>query len=74
MTTGGYFLSNFISGAIGGAIGAGVSQDAESPVLKGAVVTGLISAALGAVVLALASEPKQVGVTGVGELRSEWQL
>lgn len=75
MTNGGYILSNFVGGAIGGAIGAGVSQDSDSPILKGAVVTGLISAALGAAVIALSSAPTpKIGVTGVGALRSEWRL
>lgn len=65
MTNGGYILSSFISGAIGGAIGAGVSEGSDSPILKGAVVTGLISAALGAIVVAVAENPpKQVGTSG----------
>ncbi len=62
MTTGGYLLSNFFGGAIGGAIGAGVSQDSDHPVLKGAVVTGLISMAVGAVLIAASAPEKQVGV------------
>lgn len=70
MTTGGFLLSNFIGGAIGGAIGAGVSQDSNSPILKGAIVTGLVSVALGAVTIVLAeSMPKQIGVSG---LQREW--
>jgi hypothetical protein len=72
MTNGGYILSSFIGGAISGAIGAGVSQDSDSPILKGAIVTGLINAALGAIIVTAASPPKQLtpGVTGVGHLSS----
>ena len=75
MTNGGYILSNFVGGAIGGAIGAGVSEGSDSPILKGAVVTGLISAALGAVVVALSSTPTpKIGVTGVSGIQQEWRL
>lgn len=75
MTNGGYILSNFIGGAIGGGIGAAVSEGSDSPILKGAVVTGLISAALGAVFVAVASAPApKIGTSGVGELRQEWRL
>jgi hypothetical protein len=75
MTNGGYILSNFVGGAIGGAIGAGVSQDSDSPILKGAVVTGLISAALGAVFVAVASAPApKIGTSGLGQLQEEWRL
>jgi hypothetical protein len=75
MTNGGYILSNLISGALGGAIGAGVSQDSDSPILKGAIVTGLISAALGAVFVAGASAPApKIGTSGLGELQREWSL
>ena len=68
MTTGGYLLTNFVGAAISGAIGAGVSQDAKHPVIKGAIVTGLISAGIAAVFLAGATADKQVGTSGVGHL------
>ncbi len=65
MTTGGYLLTNFVGAAISGAIGAGVSQDSNHPVIKGAVVTGLISAGIAAVFLAGATAaPAQVGTSG----------
>lgn len=76
MTNGGFILSNFISGAIGGGIGAAVSEGSDSPILKGAVVTGLVSAALGAVLIAVSDygAPKQIGVTGVSGIQQEWRL
>ena len=61
MTNAGYIISNVIGGMIAGAIGAGVSQDADHPILKGAIVTGLVTGALGAVLIATTPEPKQVG-------------
>ena len=65
MTTGGYLLSNFVGAAISGAIGAAVSQDSNHPVIRGAVVTGLISTGIAAVFLAGATvAPKQVGTSG----------
>lgn len=70
MTTGGYLLSNFVGAAISGAIGASVSQSSNHPVIRGAVVTGLISAGIAAVFLA-AADPHLVGTTsGVGHLPS----
>lgn len=66
---GGYLVSNFIGAAISGAIGAGVSQDSNHPMLKGAIVSGLISTAFGvvtsAIFLAGAEAQKQVGVSGL---------
>ncbi len=65
MTTGGYLLTNFVGAAISGAIGAGVSQNSNHPVIRGAVVTGLISAGIAAVFLAGSTvAPKQVGTSG----------
>ena len=69
---GGYLLANFISGAIAGAIGAGVSENSSSPILKGAIVTGLISTGMSAVLIALA--PKQVTSGTVSGLQKEWGL
>lgn len=70
MTNAGYLMSNLVGGAVAGAIGAGVSQNADYPVLKGAVITGLVTAALSAVMIAVAdSAPKQIGVNGLSNVR-----
>lgn len=63
MTPGGYLFVNFTGAALSGAIGAAVSQDSNHPVIKGAVVTGLISAGLAAILMA-ATSPEQVGTSG----------
>lgn len=64
MTTGGYLLSNFVGAALSGAIGAAASQDSNHPAIKGAIVSGLISAGIAAVFLAGSTAPKQVGTSG----------
>lgn len=61
---GGYIAANLIGGAIAGAIGAGVSQDSGHPIVKGAIITGLISAGLAAVLVAT-SDSSQIGVSGL---------
>ena len=46
-------LSGLASGALYGAIGASVGRDADTPVLKGAVVSGLVGGTLATVAWAL---------------------
>lgn len=65
MTVGTYLLSSFLGGAIGGAIGAAAGKDADHPVIKGAIVNGLISTGVGLLLMPVAiSAPKQVGTSG----------
>ena len=67
MTNTGYIISNVVGGMVGGAIGAAAGKDSDSPVLKGAVVTGLISGGIAAVLVAVSlvdTKPKQVGTSG----------
>lgn len=66
MTNAATVVANVIGGMVAGAIGAGVGKDAESPIIKGAVITGLISGGIAATMIALASPPpKQVGTSGL---------
>jgi hypothetical protein len=75
MTSGGYILSSVIGGMVAGGIGAAASQNSDNPILKGALVAGLIDGALTAVLIAVSSVPAPtLGTSGVGALRSEWQL
>lgn len=46
-------LSGFAGGALYGALGAGVGRDADNPVLKGAVVSGLVGGVISTVVWAI---------------------
>ena len=63
-------VSNVIGGMVSGAIGAGVSQDARHPILKGAIITGLIYGSLSAVVIAISSsDQKQIGTSGLSNPR-----
>lgn len=67
---GGYVVSSAISGMIGGAIGASAATG-NHPVLKGALVTGAVSA-LTALVFAAGAEaakPLPAGVSGPPSLR-----
>lgn len=75
MNNGAVIVSSIISGAIAGGIGAAAGKNADYPILKGALVTGLIDGALAAIYIAVAAPPTQIGATsGVGALQQEWRL
>jgi hypothetical protein len=62
--TGGYILANGIGAAISGAIGAAVAESSKShPILKGAFVTGAISAFFATVAIATLEKPTDAGGT-----------
>lgn len=52
MTNGGTIFASFINGMIGGAIGGWAADGSRHPMIKGALVTGMISSAFTAVLLA----------------------
>jgi len=56
-------LSGLVGGALYGALGAGVGRDADNPVLKGAVVSGLVGGTISTVAWAL-----------IGQRQAEQQL
>lgn len=58
--TGKYVLSSAVSGMLGGAIGASAASG-NHPVIKGALVTGTVSALMALVFAAGAESAKQVG-------------
>lgn len=71
MNGGAAILTSVIGGAISGGIGAAAARDSGSPILKGAVIAGLINGAItGVFVLASynAREQLKTGTAGVGEL------
>lgn len=54
-------LSGLAGGALYGAIGAGVGQKARNPVLKGALVSGVVGGTLSTLIMAVAvsNQPEQ---------------
>jgi hypothetical protein len=72
MTNGGQILVSGVGGLIAGGIGAAVANSSRSfPVLKGALVVGLLDAALAAALVAGAESAKQVGTSGPPPRRFE---
>lgn len=69
MTGGGAILTSVIGGAISGGIGAAAARNSDSPILKGAIVAGLVNGAItGVFVLASYNTQQQLktGTAGVG--------
>lgn len=67
---GGYVLSSAISGMVGGAIGGAAGSGSSHPVIKGALVTGAVSAFVALVFAAGADSsgslpPSSSGVSGL---------
>ena len=70
MTPVGTIMLSALGGAMYGAIGAGIGQDARHPILKGAIITGLIGGSLSAVAIAVSSsDQKQIGTSGLSNPR-----
>lgn len=63
-------LGGLAGGALYGAIGASVGRDADNPVLKGAIVSGLVGGTLSTVAWALIVGQQAEQQLGVGELPS----
>jgi hypothetical protein len=65
---GGYVLSSAISGMVGGAIGGAAGAGSDHPVIKGALVTGAVSA-LVALIFAAGTDAKLPASSGVSGLQ-----
>ena len=75
MTNGGYIFWSVIGGAIAGGIGAGVSENSDSPILKGALVVGLLNGVTSAFFASGVTAQKQLQGSGtVSGLQKEWGL